>query len=350
MDDVKEFLSLEELFERHLNIDAVLRRQEENRKKHHKMPEYLYPFQIGYASICKGRVFREIFDWEKKPQYPIELLRIFEAGNEAEKSIIEQHLDLYARERLGIENIEFQVPCRVESLRLSGRCDALASINKKKYVLEIKSTSTFSFKKVSDEYTMKNDDSFHRIYYYQAQCYCIMYEVDTVLMLFRNKESNEFKCVPVHRDMSEIQNINDWCNEIWKEVDESLSTGAEPALDSSFFSPSQYACFQCPHKEYCLHGNKLSPVRIVLDEELLEKMRRLEATKGIAKEHEELDSEIKNQIKTFAQQNYQDELRRGVKFGVGAEFLCTVKEIAKKNPPKPEKPDTIYQQVKIEKV
>ncbi|MFA5528602.1 MAG: hypothetical protein WC996_08285 [Peptostreptococcales bacterium] len=135
------------------------------------------------SSYCiREQVLSLLFERNKEENLPIGLLRIFEEGN----CIHEKWQTMF--ERAGIaRGIEDRGYSALFDLYMTP--DAVVEINKRLYVVEIKSANTFSFKHMKDSHPSGTK---------QLQLYMHFLCIPRGFVLAEDKNTQDFKIFPVH--------------------------------------------------------------------------------------------------------------------------------------------------------
>ena len=130
----------------------------------------------------RQQVLSLLFKQSQKENIPIDLLRIFEAGN----AIHEKWQRLFIRGGLcHAEDLDFTR--FVDEYELSFTPDAIITINGKKYVVEIKSVNTYQFQKMTS----------HPSAYKQVNMYMRFSGIKRGIILCEDKNTQKFKVFPV---------------------------------------------------------------------------------------------------------------------------------------------------------
>jgi len=80
------------------------------------------------------------------------------------------------------------------------------------------------------------------------------------------------------------------------------------------------ACAKCPFAHVCLPDKQFSEESLLTDEDLLVKLERWHATRDVAKEHDELDEEVKGRLKSI----------KGLKTAKIGDFAITIQDRERK--------------------
>lgn len=226
---------------------------------------------------------------ELKTLHDVGLQRIFDEGNLHEDAVLRE------LQGAGFKLVEQQRPFEWPKFKLSGRIDARISLNGALLPLEIKSCSPNVFpaiKQTEPEDMVKSKYIWVRRYPAQLLMYMIMSGESTGIILFKNKTTGE-KCQKVFELHDE--NLN-YAESILKKLEEVNDLVERKEL------PPVEMCEECKGcgfaKTSCFPGQDYGPgFDFIADDVLETKLVRWEETKEAAKEHKELDKELKDHFK-----------------------------------------------------
>ncbi len=200
-------------------IDQFYLDREKPRKQNH--------FYVTDAGRCHRYIF---FKFKQAPQRKMEarILRLFDHGNYIHRLIIKA-LD----EQGVLLGEEVNIPF---SDIVHGRADAILSVNKEKYVLDVKSINSFKFGSLtgpSEEYIN------------QLQLYLHFFEIKKGIILYVNKDTQELKEFFLDYDAPKCDWLLNDLKEIRKEIKEEIVNSRLPGW------PANPQCRYCPFKEVC---------------------------------------------------------------------------------------------------
>ena len=221
--------------------------------------------------------------WEEKTLHNAKLQMIFDMGKMVEESVMQ---DL---REAGFVIVEQQRPFSWAKYQITGSIDGKIVIDGKTYPTEIKSAAPFSFNSINSIEDMKRH-KWHYMRKYPAQLtlYLLMDGKDRGLFIFKNKSTGELKEIFLDLDYDFAESLIKKAEAINKHVAE--GTLPEP------MEYSEEICADCPFVHLCLPDRIGKEVEIVEDGRLLELLNRYAELKPVAKEYEDVDSQIKKLV------------------------------------------------------
>lgn len=197
-------------------------REDEDRKER----DYFY---VSEADNCKRKVYFKMKGAPKEELEPV-VRRKFERGDQIHQGLVSV---LYS---LGLATAsEIETP---KDSIFHGRADAIVSVNGDNYVVEIKSTSPYSFKSLGREPK--------KSWYKQLQLYLHYFELEKGIILVECKGTQELKEFVVERD-------DELINEIFSEfqnLKEKVEKGVIPSKPNG--NGWEYdKCKYCEYEEVC---------------------------------------------------------------------------------------------------
>jgi len=221
--------------------------------------------------------------WEEKTLHDAKLQMIFDMGKMVEESVMQ---DL---REAGFVIVEQQRPFSWAKYQITGSIDCKIAIDGKTYPTEIKSAAPFSFNSINSIEDMKRH-KWHYMRKYPAQLtlYLLMDGKDRGLFIFKNKSTGELKEIFLDLDYDFAESLIKKAEAINKHVAE--GTLPEP------MEYSEEICADCPFVHLCLPDRIGKEVEIVEDGRLLELLNRYAELKPVAKEYEDVDSQIKKLV------------------------------------------------------
>ena len=221
--------------------------------------------------------------WEEKTLHNAKLQMIFDMGKMVEESVMQ---DL---REAGFVIVEQQRPFSWAKYQITGSIDCKIAIDGKTYPTEIKSAAPFSFNSINSIEDMKRH-KWHYMRKYPAQLtlYLLMDGKDRGLFIFKNKSTGELKEIFLDLDYDFAESLIKKAEAINKHVAE--GTLPEP------MEYSEEICADCPFVHLCLPDRIGKEVEIVEDGRLLELLNRYAELKPVAKEYEDVDSQIKKLV------------------------------------------------------
>jgi len=227
---------------------------------------------------------------EKRLLPSLELQRIFDEGNLHERAVLREI------EEAGFRLKEQQRHYEWKRFELTGRIDGKVANNGSAifYPLEIKSCSPNVFMAIRDlspAEMIKSKYSWVRRYPAQILLYCMMEGVEEGIIVFKNKVTGE----KIQKNFC-VNDHLDYLEEILKKlelVNDYVARGELPPIER------REECDGCEFTSTaCFPGRDYGPgYEFLSDAELEAKLLRWEETKEAAREHEELDKELKDIFK-----------------------------------------------------
>jgi len=205
-------------------IDDFYREQQENRDR-----EYFY---VTDAGKCKRATF---FKFKNAPAKDLEprVLRIFEKGEYHHRNLISSLI------RMGIV-VAAEISTPPQAI-ISGRADAILSIDSKLYVVDIKSMNSMAFRH------LKKPKEQHL---YQVQLYLHFFNIQNGIILYVDKDQQKLKEFELDYDPDLAKNLMKGFLDLKEKIDNNIV----PARCGSY--PSKGGCRYCKFKELCKKGEE----------------------------------------------------------------------------------------------
>ena len=200
-------------------IDKFYQDQQEDREQHH--------FYITDAGKCSRQVF---FKFKNTPRKKMDarLLRVFEWGEYLHRNIINILI------RLGVVvAAEIKIP---PQKIVSGRADAILSVDNELYVLDIKSMNSMVFRKLAQP---KEENV------YQLQLYLYFFNVKKGILLYVDKDQQELKEFLIKYNLKLVKFLLD----NFKTLKQKIDADVIPQVLSDY--PKNWQCTYCPFKQIC---------------------------------------------------------------------------------------------------
>jgi len=204
-------------------IDEFYIDQQKNKEQYH--------FYITDAGKCPRGVFFKFKNVPRKA-FDARLLRIFERGENIHRNIF----NILYRLRIGVTT---EVPIPAQEI-ISGRADAILSINKENYVLDIKSINSMIFKNMSEP---KEENI------YQIQLYLHYFNIKKGILLYIDKDQQNIKEFIVNYDKKLVQSLLEKFIDLKSKID----TDVIPNRLVDY--PKNWQCQYCQFKEVCRMAN-----------------------------------------------------------------------------------------------
>jgi hypothetical protein len=227
---------------------------------------------------------------EKKALHDLGLQRIFDEGHLHEDALLRDLAEA------GLKIVEQQRPYEWTKFELTGRIDGKIAVDGAFIPLELKSCSPNVFKSLRDlppEDMVKSKYPWVRRYPGQILLYMLMQEIDTGIIVFKNKQSGE----KLQKIFTLDDSALDYAEAILKKLEEvnahvkaGTEPPAEPIDDCKGCAFAHTLCF--PDQDYG-PGYEI----MMADGELLAKLERRETIAEIAKEYRDIDEELKGFFK-----------------------------------------------------
>lgn len=200
-------------------IDKFYLNQQENRIQER--------FYITDAGKCNRAIF---FKFKNAPRKKIDprLLRIYDHGDQLHRNIF----SILYRLKIGVAT-EVTIPAQEI---ISGRADAILTINSENYVLDIKSINSSIFKTLT---TPKEEN------YYQIQLYLYFFQIKKGIILYIDKDQQEIKEFIIEYNPEICQRLLD----NFKILQEKISSNIVPSVLDNY--PSNWQCNYCQFREIC---------------------------------------------------------------------------------------------------
>jgi len=211
--EIKNYNMLKEL------IDQFYLDQQKDRQQHH--------FYITDAGKCPRAIF---FKFKNAPRAKMDarVLRIYEHGEYLHRNILNIliRLGLVVAAEINIPNKEL----------VSGRADAILSINNELYVLDIKSINSMLFRNL----TAPKEENV-----YQIQLYLHFFNIKKGILLYIDKDQQEIKEFSVEYDPELCQRLLQEFERLKEKIDADI---VPSALDDY---PQNWQCNYCQFREIC---------------------------------------------------------------------------------------------------
>jgi len=189
-------------------------------------------FYITDAGKCPRSIF---FKFKNAPREKMDarILRIYEKGEYLHRNIF----NILYRLKLGITT-EVQIPAQEI---ISGRADAILSLNNENYVLDIKSMNSMVFRNLSEP---KEENV------YQLQLYLHYFNIKKGILLYVNKDNQELKEFVLDYNPLRAENLIENLKQLKVKIDSDIVPSRIPTY------PSDWQCQYCAFKEICKMANE----------------------------------------------------------------------------------------------
>lgn len=190
-------------------------------------------FYITDVGKCPRSVF---FKFKNLPREKMDarILRIFEHGELLHRNIF----NILYRLRIGVTT-EVSIPAQEI---ISGRADAILCIGGENYVLDIKSINSMIFKKMISP---KEENI------YQIQMYLHYFNINQGILLYIDKDQQEFKEFIVQYDSVLVNDLLTGMYDLKKKIE-------EDTVPSTLFDyPNNWQCAYCQFRKICDIGGRI---------------------------------------------------------------------------------------------
>ncbi|MBU2579331.1 PD-(D/E)XK nuclease family protein [Patescibacteria group bacterium] len=186
-------------------------------------------FYITDAGKCGRAIF---FKFKKAPRKNIDprILRIFDHGNYLHQLIMKA---LFAAKKLHVVASEVHTPPQE---MISGRADAIISLDNELYVLDIKSMNSMIFRNL----TAPKEENVSQI-----QLYLHYFKIKNGILLYIDKDQQELKEFLIEYDPELCQRFIDG----FKILQEKIDANVVPVVLSDY--PKNWQCNYCQFREIC---------------------------------------------------------------------------------------------------
>ncbi len=189
-------------------------------------------FYVTDAGKCQRAVFFKFKNISGEKTDP-RLLRIFEHGELLHRNIF----NILYRLKIGVTT-EVKIP---EQELISGRADAILSLNGENYVLDIKSINSMAFRKL----TAPKEENV-----YQIQLYLHYFKIKKGILLYIDKDRQEIKEFIVNYNINLVEQLLIGFEQLRKKIRENMLPVA------LFDYPKNWQCSYCQYKQICSIASK----------------------------------------------------------------------------------------------
>ncbi len=200
-------------------IDKFYLDQQRDREQAH--------FYITDAGKCPRLVF---FKFKNAPREKMDprILRIFERGEYLHRNIF----NILYRLKIGVTT-EVSIPAQEI---IAGRADAIISINKENYVLDIKSMNSMVFRNLTEP---KKENV------YQLQLYLHYFNIKKGILFYIDKDKQNIKEFLINYDPNLVQSLLKDFTDLKIKIDKNIVPSRIPDY------PNNWQCQYCQFKEVC---------------------------------------------------------------------------------------------------
>ena len=254
----------------------------------------IYPCHSNRASQLSDPCLRKLVyyrtRWQEAELHDVDLQKIFDEGNYQEQIVIRELAEA------GIALEQQQRPFEWKEYQITGHIDGMLPViiegsnDFTTIPVEIKSMSPNIWRNM---HSIKDLERYPWTAKYigQVVLYMLMGNAEHSLLILKNKTSGQFKMFVI--------NLNDWLDlkeELLQKAEAINKHIKENTLPDFCDDPEH--CLRCQFRHICLPDMKASPgVNFIDKPELETKLKRLDEIKESVKEFNQLDKEVKEEIK-----------------------------------------------------
>jgi len=200
-------------------IDKFYLDRQKDREQHH--------FYITDAGKCSRVIF---FKFKKAPREEMEarVLRMFDHGDYIHRLILNTLFSLGI-----VRSSEINIPPQEI---ISGRADAIITLNNELYVIDIKSMNSMVFKNLNQP----KEDNIN-----QLQLYLHFFKIQKGILLYVNKDNQELKEFLIEYDPKRCKSLLVELSYVKTKIDSNTIPQRIPSW------PNDWQCQYCQFKEIC---------------------------------------------------------------------------------------------------
>ena len=266
--------------------------------------------KIGHP--CARYLVHARLDWDKTIPITVEKKMLFDLGHVFERNVAKVYL-----EKAGFEIVEMDRPVQSEGsgllkrVKIHGKLDFICRDEKTKFEfpVEVKSASPHIWEAVDDiEGMLMSKHFWIRQYPAQLMVYLLGKNYEVGLFLMINKVSGEPKAIWIHQDYT-------YAEELIKKA-EMVNKHVEAGTYPDRINYDESVCGKCDFATLCLKDIVRTEADILDDPDLIEKLEERESLKPAHKRYEEVDRDVKKQLK-------------GIKKGLAGDFMILGKTVVR---------------------
>ncbi|MFH1423898.1 MAG: PD-(D/E)XK nuclease family protein [Candidatus Nealsonbacteria bacterium] len=205
-------------------IDQLYLDKQEDREQNH--------FYITDAGKCARAIF---FKFKNMPREKMEarMLRLFDHGDYIQMQLLSSLFSLGI-----VRASEVQIPPQA---LISGRADAIVTLNNELYVVDFKSMNSMIFRKLQEP----KEENINQI-----QLYMHYFQIPKGILLYMSKDTSELKDFPIQYNTDLVQNLLKGLESLDKKIKANIIP--EQMLDF----PRNRQCVYCQFKDICISAGK----------------------------------------------------------------------------------------------
>jgi len=271
-------------------VDNLIQQIQDKRKQNLESKINQYPRTKLIASDivdCDRYLTYSVLNWQDRPKHDADLQGLFDAGNQEEKNIIRELIDL------GFNVIHAQTPFEIKdnkgNIMCSGKIDGKIEIEHGTPAIpfEIKNIHPMIFNGLNsaDDFNKK---TFYKKYLKQIQLYLFGNNIEAGFFIISNGRG-QWKLFPVVLDYGFCEQILQRIERTWKHIQ------AKTYPDKVDYN--EQLCDRCAFNHICLPEKINNGANIINNEELEINLDRHQELKPLVEEFEDLDDTIKSTFK-----------------------------------------------------
>ena len=268
-------------------VTNIINKIIEQREKHLQYKIQRYPRKNFIASDvvdCDRYMFYSVNNWQDRPTQDTSLQALFDAGNQEERNIIRELIDM------GFNVVQQQTPFEIRNnsgdIICTGKIDLKIVDEGIAYPAEIKMMHDNLFNQIKTAEDL-NKKPYQRKYLKQIQLYMYGNNIEEGFFIISNGRG-QWKLLPVTLDYG-------LCESILQRLERTYTSLKSKTIPDKIEYNNQL-CDKCPFIHLCMPSVQNEGSMIINNEELESSIDRREELKAFKDEYEELDETIK---KTF---------------------------------------------------
>ncbi|MEK7503803.1 MAG: PD-(D/E)XK nuclease family protein [Patescibacteria group bacterium] len=205
-------------------IDQFYLDKEKDREQNH--------FYITDAGKCTRAIFFK-FKNITREKMEARMLRLFDHGDYIQMQLLNTLFSLGL-----VRSSEVQIPPQA---LISGRADAIITLNNELYVVDFKSMNSMIFRKLE----APKEENINQI-----QLYMHYFGIPKGILLYMSKDTSELKDFPIEYDVDRVKGLLNGL----EDLDKKIKANIVPEQMSDF--PRNKQCVYCQFKDICVSAGK----------------------------------------------------------------------------------------------